>query len=207
VSADPRIAAQLAAFAKKSQKQDAMIEQIMELLSGAADAPKYIKNINGRRVPFWAPIEITVAAGSTSKAEAQFTVSQDGPFVMTGIGVWFRPSEGPYPIWGPGNTAHATTSETGQQHGYGYLLDQPHCISCDIEFTDQGSGRVLQERAITSAAFNSTEGPLPLSLEYLLEPNSVLKVSATPTLGTQNAGIIQVVLFGYKIVQGPAYQP
>lgn len=205
---DPnRMAAQLAALAKKSQKQDATIEQMMELLAGAADAPKYIQNINGRRVPFWAPVEITIAAGSTSKAEAQFTVSQDGPFVITGIGVWFRATEGPYPIWGPGNTARAAISEVSQHHGYGRLLNQPHCISCDIEMTDQGSGRVLQERAITSAAFNSSEGPLPLSLEYLLEPNSVLKVSATPTLGTLYAGTIQVVLFGYKIVQGPAYQP
>lgn len=199
-----RLLGMIQAQQKRLDQQQKFSEEVRDLLRASQDSPKYIDTIPGRRVPYMAAIELAIAADSTSKVEGQFTNPQDGPFVLVGIGLFFRRTEGSYGVWGPANTLKATISEVGQQHGYGFLLDQPHCISGDVELSDQGSGRLLQDRPIASAAF---DGPYVLPVEFLVDTASVIKASFSPNIASPFAGIVQVDLMGYKVVQGNTIQP
>jgi hypothetical protein len=193
----------------ENAKTKQALEEVLDLLKARQDTPKWLEDIPGRRVPFIAPINLTIEANSTTTVEGNYTVSTDGPFVVTGLCIVYQKTEGAYQgIWGPASTLDARIAEIGQQHGYGYLFDQPHCISGDWEIIDRGSGRNWQHRPVSSALFAPDVGGVyVLPLSHLFGENSVINVRFTPGVAVPYAGTAQFALLGYKIVQGDIYQP
>jgi hypothetical protein len=204
-----KINAALGALARKLDKQENEIGDLRALLSAAADTPQFIDQLPGRRVPYFAEEELTIAANSTARAEAQHNVSADGPFVCTGIAAFYKRTEGPYKgIAGPVTAVDARIAEAGQNLGLAYVFDQPHAISGDFEIIDRGSDRQWQNRPIASALLGVDVGGMyVLPIANLFGTNSSITMAFTPGIALPYAGVIQMILCGYKIVQGQNYQP
>lgn len=206
---DPRLLAALKQIHSKQQVQQQVIDQLMALQKAAADAPKWIEQIPGRRLDFKAPINLNIAANSNSKVEGTYSVSEDGPFVVTGVAGYFKKTEGSYAhVWGPISTLDARIATTGQQHGYQNLFDQPHLISGDISITDRGSDRKWESSDVSSALYSPQGGgAYVLPIACLFSRNSVIEVGFTPNPAVPYSGVVQMILLGYKIVQGATFQP
>lgn len=183
--------------------------EMRSLLEASGDSPKYIENLPGKRVPYMAGISIVIAASSTTKAEGNFTVSRDGPFVITAIQMSWQRTSGAYTgWWGPATTFDARIAPASQQHGLGGIFDQILVHSFDVEIADKGSDRNWQNIAFASTLFSPQAGGIyGLPVSYLLDTNSVAEVKVTPTAAQSVAGKVLVELLGYKIVQGSTYQP
>lgn len=181
----------------------------MELLSSSQDSPKFIDQIPGRRVPYWAPVEMTISANDTSRQEGTHNVSTDGPFAVTGIAAFYKRTTGAYAgFWGPATTVGNKIASASQGQGFAYLLDQPHTFSCSIEIVDEGSSRNWQERPVASALWSPDVGNLyMLPIAALFSTASTITVKVTPDVEMPQDGLVQVNLCGYKIVQGQLYQP
>jgi len=202
----------LAAFKQLSTKvatQEQYINQLMALQKAAVDAPKWVEQIPGRRVPFHAPINLSIEADSTSKVEGTYSVTEDGPFVVTGIACFFKKTSGAYAnIWGHATASTARIAQAGQQHGYQYLFDQPHIISGDFNITDRGSDRKWESADVSSALYSPEGGgAYVLPIACLFGRNSVIEVGFAPNPSIPYTGTVQMILLGYKIVQGATYQP
>jgi len=206
-----RNAAAFKQMALRLKQHEAQLQQITALQKASADAPKWIEQIPGRRIPFWGIVDLTIAADSTSKVEGTYNVTEDGQFVVTGVGLFFRKTSGAYQgIWGYATAAGAKTSAgtTGQQHGYGFLFDQPHVISGNLQIIDRGSDRNWQNREVASALFAPEAGGVfVLPVACLFDRNGVIEVGFTPGVSIPYTGAVQCVLCGYKIIQGQSYQP
>jgi hypothetical protein len=121
---------------------------------------------------------------------------------------WQRTSAPYAGLWGPATTIDSKIALAGQNLGFGYLLDQPHVGSFDVEINESGSDRNWQNIAFASAMFAPSQGGvyvLPVSL--LVGRASVLTVKVTPTVAQTVAGKVAAYFLGYKIVQGDTYQP
>lgn len=206
---DQKTASALKSMFVQMKTQQQAIDQLMALQKASADSPKWIEQIPGRRVSFIAPINLTVEADSTSKVEGTYTVSEDGPFVVTGVAAFFKKTSGAYQnIWGYASAADARIAEVGQQHGYGYLFDQPQVCSGDIGITDRGSDRKWESADVASALYSPQGGgAYILPIGVLFGRQSVIEVGFTPNPAIPYSGVVQIVLLGYKIVQGATYQP
>lgn len=191
-----------------AQMQKALDEQ-KSLLESAGDAPKYIENIPGKRVPYMAGISITIEASSTTRAEGTYTVSRDGPFVITSLQMSWRRTSGAYQgWWGPASTFDMRIAPASQQLGLGGIFDQIVVHSFDVEVADKGSDRNWQNIAFASSLFSPQAGGIyGLPVSYLLDTNSVCEVKVTPNAAQTVSGVVLVELLGYKIVQGSTYQP
>jgi len=191
------------------QTQKQAIDQLMALQKASADAPKWVEQIPGRRVPFNAGIDLAIAASSSSKVEGTYSVTEDGPFVVTGIAMFYQKTSGAYAnIWGYASAADARMPAAGMQFGYQGIFDQPHIISGDVTITDRGSDRKWESRDISSALYApQAGGAYVLPIACLFARNSVIEVGFTPSVATTYSGKVQVILLGYKIVQGSTYQP
>jgi hypothetical protein len=204
-----RINAALGAMHRQINNQQQMIDEMRNLLSAAADTPSYIDQIPGRRVPYWAEENLVIAASSTARVEASHSVSADGPFVCTGLAAFYQRTEGPYagPA-GPVTTVDSRIAAVGQQHGAQYLFDQPHAISGDFEIIDRGSDRQWQNRPISSGLLATEVGGMyVLPIANLFGTNSSITLAFTPGFELPYAGLVKMILCGYKIVQGQNYQP
>jgi len=184
-------------------------QELTTLLRQSADTPKWIEQIPGKRSPYFAVIEIVIAANSTSKVEGTYTVSTDGPFACTGIAMWFQRTTSPYNgIWAPATTVEARMAETMAGLGFDYLFDQPVLGSFDVEFAESGSDRNWQNAAFASALFAPAVGCVYiLPVANLFGRSAVVTCRVTPTVAQLYAGKVQCLLLGYKIVQGDTYQP
>jgi len=184
------------------------MEEMRSLLEASGDSPKYIENIPGKRVPYMAGITITIAADSTARAEGTYTVSRDGPFVVTALQMSWQRTSGAYTgWWGPATTFDARIAAAGQNFGLGGLFDQVFVHSFDVEIADKGSDRNWQNIAFASTLFSPQAGGIyGLPVSYLFDTNSVAEVKVTPTAAQTVSGKVLIELLGYKIVQGSSYQ-
>lgn len=185
------------------------VQEMRSLLEASGDAPKYIENMPGKRVPYMAGISITIAANSTARAEGTYTVSRDGPFVVTALQLSWQRTSGSYTgWWGPASTFDMRIAAASQQHGLGGLFDQVVVHSFDVEIADKGSDRNWQNIAFASTLFSPQAGGIyGLPISYLFDTNSVAEVKVTPTAAQTVSGKVLVELLGYKIAQGSSYQP
>lgn len=207
---DPqKLVAALMASQRRIEGLEKGIDEMKAMLRSVSDAPKWIEEIPGRRVPYFATIDITIAASSTSKVEGTFTVSTDGPFSCIGIAMFFQRTSAPYNgMWAPATTVDAKIANASQQLGFNYLFDSPLMGSFDVEIAESGSDRNWQNNAFASALFSAnTGGVYVLPIANLFGRSSVATVRVTPTVAQTVAGKVQVILLGYKIVQGDTYQP
>ena len=211
-SIDARVNALYAQQRKDRQSlADALkvIDELKAMARQSADAPTLISQIPGKRVPYLAQIEITITASSTARAEGTYPVSQDGPFVCTGAAMFWRRTTGAYTgWWGPATTVGQKMAAASQQIGFDTLFDNPIVHSFNVELTDTASDRQWQNQAFASAIFNPENGYMFMwPVQYLFPTNTVAKLAVTPTAAQSVAGVVAVILLGYKIVQGAGYQP
>lgn len=185
------------------------LEEVLDMLKARQDVPKYLDDMPGRRVPFCAPVDLTIPANSTTGVEGNYQVTTDGPFAVTGIYLVYKKSEGVYAGWyGPASSLDARIAMIGQQHGAGYIYDQPTLISGDWEVVDRGSGRNWQDKPVSSALFcHDVGGVYVFPLTHLFKEGAVISVKFTPGVALPDAGVVQFGLLGYKIVTSDVYQP
>ncbi|MFH1645991.1 MAG: hypothetical protein ABIB11_06180 [Candidatus Omnitrophota bacterium] len=185
------------------------LEEMRAIIQQANDAPKWIENIPGKRVPYMAGITINIAASSTTRVEGTFTISRDGPFVCCAIHMVWKRTTGAYQNWwGPATTYDLRIAPASQQLGFSALFDQVIVHSFDVEIADRGSDRNWQNVAFASTLFSPQAGGVyVLPIAYLFDTNSVAEVALTPTAAQTVAGTVLVELLGYKIVQGATFQP
>jgi hypothetical protein len=206
---DDRTAAALKSLYTEFRTQKQAIDQLMALQKASADAPKWVEQIPGRRVPYLAAIDLTIAASSTSKVEGTHTVSEDGPFVCTGVALFYQKTSGNYcNIWGYASAADARIPPTQAGQGFQTIFDQPHIISGDVSITDRGSDRKWESKDIASALYSpQAGGAYILPISCMFSRNSVIEIGFTPGVSMPVAGKVQAIFLGYKIVQGSVYQP
>lgn len=185
------------------------LAEVMTLLRQQANVPKWVEDIPGNRSNYFAVIEITIAANSTTKAEGTFTLSTDGPFVVCAIAMYFQRTASPYSgIWRPATAVEARIAPASQQLGFGFIYDDPVLGTFDVEFSTSGNDRNWQNSAFASALFApSVGGCYVLPATQLLGRSSVTTCKVTPGVAQTVAGKVQCLLLGYKIVQGDTYQP
>jgi hypothetical protein len=193
----------------KTRGLEKTLSELQALMQAAAAVPKHIEDIPGVRVPWQGVIEIIVAANSTSRSEGTLTLSSDGPYVVTGLALFWQRTSGAYiGIWTHATTAGIKIAGASQQLGLGGLFDQPLVASFDVEIEVTDSGRNWQNMPFSSALFNpATGGAYIFPAAHLLGTNAIVKVHVTPTFAQTVAGKVQAIFLGYKIVQGPVYQP
>lgn len=184
-------------------------EELTALLRRVSDAPKWIEEIPGKRSPYIAGVEITIAASSTSRAEGTLNIGTDGPFTVTGLAMFFQRTSAPYNGgWAPATTVEARMAAATQGVGFQYLYDQPVLGSFDIEVLESGADRNWQNIAFASALFSPAAGCVyVLPVSTLVGRASTLTVRVTPTIEQSVAGKVGFYFLGYKIVQGDTYQP
>jgi hypothetical protein len=185
------------------------ISELKALMDASIDSPRYIEDIPGKRVPYMAGISITISANSTSRVEGTFTVSRDGPFIVTALHMAWARTTGAYQgWWGPATTYDMRIAANTPQMGLDYLFDQVVVHSFDVEIADKGSDRNWQNIAFASSLFSPQMGGIyGLPVSYMFDTNSVCEVRVTPNAAQAVAGKVLIELLGYKIVQGSGYQP
>lgn len=211
---DARARAAIANMAMRLKQHEAQLSQLTALQKAVADAPKWIEQIPGRRVPFNAVIDLRIERDSTSKVDGTYHVSEDGPFVVTAIALFYKRLEDTEEgaqlsgVWG-----YATATDARVRTNYptvvGYAeMDIPHVTSGSLQIADRGSDRVWQNKELSSALFSpSAGGVYVLPIACLFERNSVIEASFSPSRAVSYLGLVQTILLGYKIVQGLSYQP
>jgi hypothetical protein len=184
-------------------------QQLLGMIKGLANVPRWIEEIPGKRQPHFEVIEILLDADSAAKKEGTTTVSIDGPFVCTGVALYFQKTSGAYAnIWGPATAFGARIPTTGQQHGYAYLFDQPHCSSFTVEITAHGSERLWQSKPVASALYSpEAGGAYILPASHLFKRASTIRLAVTPDVSMPYSGKVQGIFLGYRILQGYNYQP
>lgn len=200
---------QLGSAGKRVAALEQNVEELKSLMKASQGTPRWIEQLPGRRVPYWATIDITIAASSTSKVEGTYTVSTDGPFVINGIAMFFQRTSSPYNgYWVPATTVESRIAPASQQLGVGGILDTPVIGSFDVEFQEAGADRNWQNNAFASALFSpAMGGTFVLPVSHLIPRASVITAKVTPTFSQTVAGKVEIILCGYKIVQGDTYQP
>jgi hypothetical protein len=185
------------------------MREIQTLLARNANAPKWIEDLPGKRVQYEGVIDVDITANSLSRVEGSYSVSTDGPFVITGIAMFYQRTEGPYSgVWAPASMLNSKIDAGNTGLGFLGLYDQPVVGSFDVEFAESGSDRNWQNNPFSSAIFApSIGGVYVLPVGALIGRSALVLVRVTPTVAQGQEGKVQVILLGYKIVQGDTYQP
>jgi len=206
---DPRVGKHLFAQQRKIEGLEKSLQEMQALLRAVSTTPKWIEDLAGRRVPYFATIDIVIAANSTSKVEGTHTVSTDGPFAVVGLALFYQRTTAPYAgLWSPATTFGAKIAPASQQLGFGYLFDSPLMGSFDVELATSGAARNWQNSPFASALFGeATGGVYVMPVADLLGRSDVVTVRVTPTVAQPIAGKVQAILLGYKIIQGDVYAP
>jgi len=210
---DPRTAAAFKQLAARTGTLQQTVDQLMALQKASTDSPKWIEQIPGRRVDFKAVIDLPVLANTTAKVEGIYTVTEDGQFVVSAIGAFFQKLEGlGAGIWGYASASDGRVADLALQAVLGLcydgIFDQPHIISGDVTITDRGSDRRWENRDFSSALFSAQAGGVyVMPVSCLLPRNGVVEVGFTPSKAIPYKGKVQIILLGYKIVQGSTYAP
>ena len=206
--------AQLAAIIRQLTAQARAQEQIIASLRSDVAALKAVPRspeeeidaIPGRRIAFafTQTQTFTSSQAKTRYNPLAFTVSQDGPFVLTHY---------PVAMWKP--TAPSTATNYGQWQPvmYGFLPTQAignlDYVWLSYELIDTGAQRALQDNAVSAGLLSHPTEMMRLPVPTLFAPNSTIQfiptyeqiAFGTPTTAT-TGGTLAVSLPGYKIVNG-----
>lgn len=198
-------------IAEKVNSQADVIEQLQSYLKGMSQTQKWIEDIPGARSPHIEVIEIAFSANSTARKTGTTTLSVDGPFVCTAIGLFYCETDGPYPnVWGPATAFGSRMAEgsTGMQWGFDYVFDKPNCASFTFEIRAHGTERLWQNKPVATALFSPEAGGVyVLPAGHLFARASSITMDLTPDVASPHAGKCQALFLGYRIVQGYQFQP
>lgn len=204
---------QIFAALRKSQAEvnalKSGMREIQALLAKNANAPRWIEDLPGKRVQYNGVIDLQIPAQSLSRVEGSYSVSTDGPFIVTSLAMFYQRTVGPYAgVWAPAAMTESKIDPSASGLGFLGIYDQPVVGSFDVEFAESGSDRNWQNNAFSSAIFApSVGGVYVLPVGALIGRSALVLVRATPTVEQEYEGKLQVILLGYKIVQGDSYQP
>ena len=208
-SADRAAFSQLKQLTEKLAALEAIINEQQRLLNQQAQEPRTIADIPGKRFTHIVALSLTIEAGATDRVVATYNVGADGPWVLTGASMSYRKTEGSYlGIDGPVTMLGQAISPQHLELGYNNIYNTPVGQSITWELRDASSGRQFQNSPISGAIFNVYNGAVfYLPVEHVFPPASVVEVAVTPRVAQTNAGIVDVTLLGYRILQNPEYQP
>lgn len=197
------------AFAKIRQLEQAIAQmsgQHAALFEMFRARPKSITeeidSIPGRRIFYTESdlIEFTAANDGLRGDPLTYTISQDGPFIMTHY---------PLAVWRPNAPENATNFGQWSPVSSWPLPTQQNAsqdrIDISYEFVDGGSQRNFQNEAV-GPVFSRPDNLIPLPVPTLFSPNSVIQVFPTyenilftgPSVPT-TGGLLGFFLPGYKI--------
>jgi len=198
----------IANMAMRLQHHEAQLQQLTALQKATADAPKWIEQIPGRRVPFGGVIDMPIPANSTSMVSGLFNVAEDGPFVLTAVALFYKLTEGDFAgIWGYATAASSRIISTYPAVGF-VGMDKPHVTSGGLQIVDRGSDRLWQSKELPTSLFSEEAGGVyVLPVACLFERSSAVEATFAPGVAVEYAGLVECILLGYKIVQGQSYQP
>lgn len=185
---------------KSIQQQHAII--IAAMNNRPRSITEEIDAISGRRLDYVFADESTFTTADEGQvAQAlTFTVSQDGPFIMTHY---------PMALWRPSAPDDATNIGRWRPVSSFPLPDQVYdtdIIDLMYQMKDGGTGRLLQS-ASRGPIFSRPDNMVPLPVPTLFAPNAVIEFlpvfnqitfNGDPTPPTE--GILHVDLIGYRIV-------
>jgi hypothetical protein len=185
------------------------LAEIQALLAKNASAPRWIEDIPGKRVQFFAVVDVTINANSTSRVEGSYSVSTDGPFICTGVAMFYQRTTGAYAgTWAPATTVEARMASLNPNLGFQNIFDQPVLGTFDVEFSESGADRNWQNTPFASALFAPAVGGVyVLPVAALFGRSALVIARVTPTVPQTEAGKVQIIFLGYKIVQGDSVQP
>jgi hypothetical protein len=204
---------QIFAALRKSQQEVMTLKQglreVQALLAKNANAPKWIEDLPGKRVQYEGVIDVDIPAQSLTRVEGSYPVSTDGPFVITSVAMFYQRKEGPYAgVWGPASMLNSKIDAGLSGVGFLGIYDQPVVGSFNVEFAESGSDRNWQNNSFSSALFApSVGGVYVLPVGALIGRSGLVLARVTPTVAQEYEGQVQIILLGYKIVQGDSYQP
>jgi hypothetical protein len=127
---------QVNAVVRAQQQQLAQMTAAMQSMSAskkAKDGTLYIEDLPGRRIPFDVVVNIPIGANITSEQPGTYTLSQDGPFVITMRSITFLSSH-VFQV----TTQNATASFTGRSYG----RFRPHHSALDLMDAQGGYSHV-----------------------------------------------------------------
>ena len=165
-----------------------------------------LKRVEGRRImhTMVGNQSFTITQNGTKGNPITFTVSQDGPFILTHYPMVAWKVNAPSTADNFGRWMPITTWSTPAQD-----LANMDSIDLSYEMADDGSQRNLQNENAVSGLLLSRPGCLlPLPKETYFRPNSVISFTPTyediffdtaPTTDS-TGGLLVVCLPGYKIV-------
>lgn len=189
----------LQAQIKGIQQQHAII--IAAMNNRPRSITEEIDAISGRRVDYVFADELTFTAADEGQVAQPltFTVSQDGPFIMTHY---------PMALWRPSAPDNTTNLGRWRPVSSFPLPDQVYdddVIDIMYQLQDGGTGRLLQS-ASRGPILSRPDNMVPLPVPTLFAPNAVINFtpvfnqisfnSSTPP----TEGIFHVDLIGYRIV-------
>lgn len=193
---------QTSAFLRKMAERIQQLESQVKLAK-SEDIEDQLKRIPGRRCLFTmvATQTFTTSQDGARGNAMTFTVSQDGPFIMTHY---------PMAAWRSSLPTNATDLGRWRPCSSWPLPDQvldTNIIDLSYELSDDGSNRSFQnENAVPGTLLSRPDCLLQLPVKTYFRPNSV--ISFTPiyenilfegsTATTQ--GTLVVALIGFKIV-------
>lgn len=170
---------------------------------------KYIEDIPGRREPFCYSMDITIPADSTVVQPGSVVITQDGPFVATGLFAAYRITD-----------ANATAAQRGKWRpvssadpafGISPTFVDPAVlqpIDFEIELTDGSSQRNLQNIPISSHMIaRGREFWWNFDIGWFLERSSTITARVTPLHNMDFEGILKVSFPGYKVLQPIDWKP
>ncbi len=189
------------ALTAQNQQIAALQQQLAAMQSRPSTPQEQIDALEGRRIEFTLANEVTFSAADLNirATPIVFTVSQDGPFVMTHY---------PMALWRP--SAPNNTTNLGRWRPVSSFPLPTQVVSTDIidilyELNDGGSQRFMQNQA-RGPILSRPDNMIPLPMPTLFASNSTIVFQPTYTAITWNsaipptAGILHVDLPGYRIV-------
>ena len=172
---------------------EGLMNQLAAMQRRQEQVEQYLKSrmtsdaIPGPRIPYDLVLQVDIGA-NTTRVQVTEQVSDAGPMIVEQmIGAWKNNTSNKF---GPfSSSASLTTHDVDS-------LDATWAL------TDTGTGIVLSNKDVPSAAVFSQDRPAYLAHEWLIKKNSSVKWEIQPTVAPANAGTGYMVLRGYRILTG-----
>jgi hypothetical protein len=204
---DPNAAAILRGLQQQVQQlqaRQADNERKLAEREGSSDRPYNIEDIPGKVVPYWALITIAVASSTTSDLPGTHTVSMDGPFCVTDLYAYWRPtgSASQQNRW-------RAPSSVEPESELAAATFEDDLIDFLWKLEDAGSDRARMSGPLPSALLSAGRvgtGALPVA--DVFPGGGIIRVTITPirSLATNHEGTLYFVLGGYKKLVNQSWQ-
>jgi|ETNvirnome_2_300_1030623.scaffolds.fasta_scaffold14082_3 hypothetical protein len=168
--------------------------------------PRYIEDIPGPRMPYTYVVNVPFTAADTASQTDSVTIAADGPFVVTSMTAFWRPTD----------SASAFVNQwlpiTRLPFRVGGVV--PATLEADVAFlqlpefslklTTGGSGRFWQSDWLGGPLFDQTRGDRPwyTGIAGWIERTNTLSVEVRPEIAipANNTGEVWVYFHGYQIL-------